>query len=165
MQKREILVIYQSSTDGTRQLVNAFVEGARASTQIAVTIQLARDTLAGEMARADAYVFATPEYLGAMGGLMKDLFDRTYYDLLDQLQGRPYTCLICAGSDGHGAARQLTRIATGWRLKAVADPLIVNVHAQTPSAIQTVKRLTAQQLKPCHELGLLFSSGLEMGIF
>ena len=44
---------------------------------------------------------------------MKDFFDRTYYPVLDQISGRPYATLICAGSDGHNAARQVERIATG----------------------------------------------------
>ena len=47
--------------------------------------------------------------LAAMAGLMKDFFDRTYYPALDRISGRPYAVLICAGSDGHSAARQLAR--------------------------------------------------------
>ena len=46
---------------------------------------------------------------------MKDFFDRTYYAVLDGINGRPYAALICAGSDGQNAARQIERIATGWR--------------------------------------------------
>ena len=45
--------------------------------------------------------------------------------------GRPYAALICAGSDGENAARQIERIATGWRLKRAVPPLIVCTHAQT----------------------------------
>ena len=44
---------------------------------------------------------------------MKDFFDRTYYAALDRINGRPYATLICAGSDGQNAARQIARIATG----------------------------------------------------
>jgi NAD(P)H-dependent FMN reductase len=84
---------------------------------------------------ADGYIFATPETLAAISGLMKDFFDRTYYPALDRINGRPYAILICAGSDGQNAARQLERIATGWRLRAVAEPIIVCTHAQTPEAI------------------------------
>ena len=73
--------------------------------------------------------------LAAMSGVMKDFFDRSYYAVLDRIQGRPYGTLICAGSDGNNAARQIERIATGWRLKAIAPPLIVCTHAQTPEAI------------------------------
>jgi len=48
-----------------------------------------------------------------MAGLMSYFFDRTYYPALDQINGRPYATLISAGSDGHNAARQVQRIATG----------------------------------------------------
>jgi multimeric flavodoxin WrbA len=49
---------------------------------------------------ADAYLFATPENLASMSGLMKDFFDRNYYAALDRIHGRPYAALICAGSGG-----------------------------------------------------------------
>ena len=55
--------------------------------------------------------------------------------------------LICAGSDGRNAARQVERIATGWRLKAVADPLIVCTHAQTPETILAPKIIGRDDLK------------------
>jgi hypothetical protein len=73
--------------------------------------------------------------------------------------------MIAAGSDGTGAARQLARIATGWRLKAVAEPLIVGTHAQTPEAILAEKHLTAAQLAPCAELGAALATGLALGVF
>jgi multimeric flavodoxin WrbA len=105
-----------------------------------VRLLRAPDAGAGDLLSADGFIFATPENLATMAGLMKDFFDRTYYAALDRLNGRPYACLICAGSDGSGAARQVERIATGWRLKQVAPTLIVCTHAQTPEAIlrQTV---------------------------
>jgi len=96
---------------------------------------------------------------------MKEFFDRCYYPCLERLNGRPYAAMICAGSDGSGAARQLARIATGWRLKAVAEPLIVNVSAQTPEAILAQKSLTREQLVPCAELGATLAAGLAMGVF
>jgi multimeric flavodoxin WrbA len=82
----------------------------------------ATDAAPEDVLSADAYVFAAPENLASMSGLMKDFFDRNYYAALDRINGRPYAALICAGSDGSNAARQIERIATGWRLKAVADP-------------------------------------------
>ena len=50
---------------------------------------------------------------------MKDFFDRTYYAALDRIAGRPYATMVCAGSDGENAVRQIERICTGWRLKPV----------------------------------------------
>jgi multimeric flavodoxin WrbA len=96
---------------------------------------------------------------------MKDFFDRTYYPALDHLSGRPYATLICAGSDGHNAARQVARIATGWRLKAMADPLIVCTHAQTPEAILAPKVISSDDLARCEELGAFFAAGMSIGVF
>jgi multimeric flavodoxin WrbA len=114
---------------------------------------------------ADAYVFAAPENLASMSGLMKDFFDRNYYAALDRINGRPYAALICAGSDGSNAARQIARIATGWRLKAIADPLIVCTHAQTPEEILRPKQITPEDLRRCQELGAAMAEGLSLGVF
>ena len=93
-----------------------------------------------ELLQADGYIFATPENLAMMSGMMKDFFDRTYYPVLDRIVGRPYATLICAGSDGENAARQIQRIVTGWRLKPIAEPVIVCTYAQTPAEILAPKK-------------------------
>ncbi len=114
---------------------------------------------------ADGYVFATPENLAAIAGLMKDFFDRSYYGALERINGRPYAALICAGSDGTNAARQLARIATGWRLREIAEPLIICTHAQTTEAILAPKTVPAEALAKGEELGAAFATGLAMGAF
>ena len=85
------------------------------------------------------------ENLAALSGLMKDFFDRCYYPVLGRINGRPYGLMICAGSDGTNAARQAMRIATGWRLRAVAEPLIICTHAQTPEAILAPKVIAVKR--------------------
>ena len=95
----------------------------------------------------------------------RQFFDRTYYAALDRVNGRPYATLICAGSDGSGAARQIARIATGWRLKPVAEPLIVCTRAQTPEAILQPKIIAAPELALCAELGAALATGLALGVF
>lgn len=117
------------------------------------------------MLAADGYLFATPENLAAMSGVVKDFFDRSYYAVLDRVNGRPYASLICAGSDGSNAARQVARIATGWRLKAVAEPLIVCTHAQTPEVILALKQIEDGDLERCRALGEALATGLGLGIF
>ena len=114
---------------------------------------------------ADGYLFATPENLAAVSGLMKDFFDRTYYAALDRINGRPYATLICAGSDGANAARQIARIATGWRLRAIAEPLIVCTHAQAPEAILAPKHIECTELDRCKDMGAAMAAGLAAGIF
>jgi len=97
--------------------------------------------------------------------VMKDFFDRSYYVALERINARPYATLICAGSDGENAARQIARIATGWRLKAVAEPVIVCTRAQTPEAILAPKVIAAEDLQRCGETGAALAAGIALGIF
>ena len=161
---KTLLVVYHSATGGTRQMAEA---AARAAPDPEFTVRLlrAQDATADDLIAADGYIFATPENLAALAGVMKDFFDRTYYPALDRLNGRPYATLICAGSDGENAARQIARIATGWRLRAIAPPLIVCTHAQSPETILAPKTIRVEDLRRCEELGATIAAGLVAGIF
>ena len=162
---KRVLIVYHSSTGGTLQMAEAAATGAKR--EAGVTVRLEAAVAAGPQAllEADGYIFACPENLAAISGVMKDFFDRTYYAVLDRLPGRPYGTLICAGSDGSNAARQIERIATGWRLHDIAAPLIVCTHAQTPEEILRPKRIGAQDLARCEEIGATLAAGLALGIF
>jgi NAD(P)H-dependent FMN reductase len=162
---KQLLLVFHSMTQGTQQMVQACASAATTQTNIEVVVKHASQTLAQDLQRANGYVFATPEYLGSMSGMLKDCFDRTYYPLLDQIQGRPYAIMVCAGSDGHSAVKQIERIVTGWRLKPMHPAIIVNVAAQEPQSITALKHLTDEQLQPCKDLGALFAAGLAMSIF
>jgi len=163
---RSILIVYHSDTGGTLQMAEAAARGA-ASAEPAVATHLRHADAAGadDLLGADGYLFATPENLAAISGVLKRFFDRTYYPVLDRIAGRPYATLVCAGSDGSNAARQIERIATGWRLKAIAAPLIVCTHAQTPQEILRAKTIGAGDRERCRELGATLASGLALGIF
>ena len=162
---KTLLIVHHSLTGGTRQMAEATAEGA--SVEGGIQVRLLQAVAAGvdEVLGADGFLFATPENLAAMSGQLKDFFDRTYYGALDRLNGRPYASLVCAGSDGSNAARQIERIATGWRLRAIAPPLIVCTHAQTPEAILAPKRIGQVDLARCRELGAAMAAGLAMGLF
>lgn len=160
-----LLVVYHTMTGGSQQMAEATAAGARTEAALQVRLLRAVDAGPDDVLGADGYVFATPENLAAMSGLMKDFFDRCYYAVLDRINGRPYASLICAGSDGENAARQIDRIATGWRLKAVAAPLIVCTHAQTTEAILAPKHIGSEDLQRCRDLGTALAAGLTMGIF
>ncbi|WP_182121016.1 NAD(P)H-dependent oxidoreductase [Acidovorax sp. FHTAMBA] len=162
---KTLLIVYHSLTGGTRQMAEAARAGAVAETGCAVRLLHAAQAGPADVLAADGYVFATPENLAAMSGQLKDFFDRSYYPVLDQVNGRPYASLVCAGSDGSNAARQIARIATGWRLKAVAEPLIVCTHAQTPEAILASKQIGEADLAQCRALGEAMAAGLVLGVF
>jgi multimeric flavodoxin WrbA len=162
---KTLLIVYHSMTGGTRMMAQAAAAGARTEPTIHVSLLRAADAQAADVLNASGFIFATPENLAAMSGMMKDFFDRTYYPALDRLDGRPYATLICAGSDGRSAAQQIERIATGWRLKPVADPIIVCTHAQTAEEILRPKHIPVRDLKSCEELGATLASGIALDIF
>jgi len=111
------------------------------------------------------YLFVGPENLATLSGAMKEMLDRCYYPLLGRIEGRPYATIIAAGSDGAGAQRQLDRIATGWRLKRVAEPMIVNFSAQTPEEILAFKQVPPATIRSCREMGAALVEGIRAGIF
>ena len=162
---KKLLVVFHTMTGGTRQMAQAAAEGAASEPEIQVNLLHAEKAGATEVLEADGYVFATPENLAMISGLMKDFFDRTYYAALNRIAGRPYATLICAGSDGENAARQITRIATGWRLKPIASPLIICTHAQTPEKILAPKTIGGDDLERCREIGATIAAGLAFGIY
>jgi multimeric flavodoxin WrbA len=160
-----LLIVFHSLTGGTRQMAEAAYRAAASEAGMHARLMPAPDAGPADVLAADGYIFATPENLAAIAGLMKDFFDRTYYPALGRINGRPYATLICAGSDGHNAARQITRIATGWRLRPIAEPLIVCTHAQTPEAIETPKVVGHDNLARCEEIGAALAAGMAMGVF
>jgi multimeric flavodoxin WrbA len=162
---KTLLIVYHSMTGGTRQMAEAAAAAARKEPGVRVHLTLAVDAGASQVLGADGLLFATPENLAAMSGQMKDFFDRTYYAAVDRLNGRPYATLICAGSDGRNAAQQIERIATGWRLKPIAEPLIVCTRAQSPEDILRPKTISKADLDACGEIGAALASGMALGVF
>lgn len=156
-----LLIIWHSRTGASAAMARAAAEGAGAAAWLVAAV----DTLPSMLRDAAGYVFACPENLGAMSGLMKEMFDRAYYPVLGQIEGRPYATIIAAGSDGEGAQRQIDRIATGWRLRRVAEPLIADFAAQTPQAIAAPKQVPVKLLDQCRELGAALAEGLRLGVF
>ena len=162
---KTLLIVYHSMTGGTRQMAQAAATGAGLEASVKVNLLRATDAGPEDLLAADGFIFATPENLAAISGQFKDFFDRTYYPALDRLNGRPYATLICAGSDGQNAVRQIERIATGWRLKPIAAPIVVCTHAQTPEEILRPKQIDVAELKRCEELGAAMAAGLALGVF
>ena len=158
---KKLLIIWHSRTGASEAMASAAMVGAGEAGRI-----LAADAVAPkDILDAGAYLFICPENLASMSGLMKEMFDRCYYSVLGQIEGRAYATAIAAGSDGEGAQRQIDRIARGWRLKRVAEPLIINFDAQTPEQILAPKIITSNDEETCRELGAALAEGLLIGMF
>ncbi|MEZ5911009.1 MAG: NAD(P)H-dependent oxidoreductase [Paracoccaceae bacterium] len=159
----ELLIVYHSRTGGSRQMAEAAADAARA--EVTTVLKPAGGAGPEDLLRADGYIFCAPENLATLSGAMKEFFDRCYYPVLGRIEGRAYALMICAGSDGEGAARQAARIATGWRLRPVQPPLIVCTHAQTPESILAEKTIPDAEIDRCRDLGAALAAGLNLGIF
>ena len=156
-----LLVAWHSRTGGSEALARAVAEGAGAAAEL----RACEEVEPSDLLRAGGYCFVCPENLASMSGLMKDIFDRCYYPVLGRIEGRAYATVIAAGSNGSGAQAQIDRIAKGWRLKRVAEPLIVGFDAQTPAAILAAKRVPQALLSEARDLGEALAEGLALGVF
>jgi len=162
---KRLLIVYHSYTGGTEQMAYAAYGAARDEDGVETVYKRAEDTESDDMLAADGYLFATPENLAAIAGVMKAFFDRCYYPLLGKIEGRPYAAMICAGSDGENARKQLERICTGWRVKKVIDTPIICTYAQSEEAILMEKVIGESDRKACRDIGQTLAAGLAMGIF
>jgi NADPH-dependent FMN reductase len=156
-----LLIIWHSRTGASAALSRAAAFGAGS----AALLVNAADAEPEMLLAADGYIFCFPENLGSMSGMMKEMFDRAYYPVLGKIEGRPYATIVAAGSDGEGAQRQIDRIATGWRLRRVADVMIVNCEAQTPEDIAAPKVVSEAALDRAQGIGMAMAEGLRMGLF
>jgi multimeric flavodoxin WrbA len=73
-----LLIVFHSRTGGTHQMAEAASRGSASEPGVRTRLLSAADAEPADVLAADGYIFATPENLGAIAGLMKDFFDQTY---------------------------------------------------------------------------------------
>jgi len=150
---KRLLIVYHSMTGGTLQMAQAAAEGAATESSVHVRVLHAADAAADDLMEADGYIFATPENLAAISGMLKDFFDRTYEQARGKVFRKPYVVFISAGNDGTGALRNIERIALGYQFKKVYEPVI------------SKGLLTEETLEKCRELGQTLAGGCVEGIY
>ena len=122
-------------------------------TGVKVRFVTAQEADAKDLIWADGLILGTPENFGYMSGMMKDFFERTFYEVEGKISPLPYAMFISAENDGTGAELSIERIAKGYPLIKVQ-----------PSIINTGELTSATVLK-CEELGTSMAAGLEMSLF
>jgi multimeric flavodoxin WrbA len=150
---KRLLVVFHSQSGNTEKLAQAVARGARVEDGVEVRIQRAFDTSLDDFVACDGVVFGTAEYNGYMSGALKDFFDRTFYPAQGRVTNKPFAVVVSAGNDGTFAVQFIERIARGFPLKPVAEPIIV------------VGEVDASAEARCEELGETFAAGLALGIF
>ena len=150
-----LLLVYGGHQGGrVATLTAAVCEGINAlADEVELRSVPALQAGADDLLWAQGLLIGTPEHFGYMSGAVKDFFDRTFYPVEGRVDGLPYAVYISAGNDGSGAAHSIERIATGYKWKPIAAPLIVRGNP------------TDESLAQCRELGQTMAAGLSAGIF
>lgn len=150
---KRLMIIYHSQGGKTAQMAQAVLQGARQEQDVEVVMKNAFDADLDDLLWADGLLFGTPENFGYMSGALKDFFDRTFYPAEPHHLNLPYGLFVGASNDGSGAVREVERIALGYPLRKVVEPIIV------------VGALEQKALAHCEELGLTMAAGMALGIY
>ena len=152
--KKKLLIISHAPSENTQRLLDAVIKGANHPdiTNVEVKYIAPLETRADDIKSAQAIIIGTTENLGYMAGLIKDVFDRCYYDCLDHTQGLAFAFYVRAGHDGTGTRRAIETITTGLRWRLVQEPLICKGDFDEAFIVQ------------CEELGLAMAASLDAGI-
>ena len=151
--KRHLLIIYHTQSGNTGQMAQAVMRGCQEEAEVETRLLSAFDAVLDDLRWADGLLFGTPENFGTMSGALKDFFDRTYYPAEPYQLNLPYALFISAGNDGSGAVRDIDRIAKGYPLRKISEPVIAKGD------------INQQHLEQCEEFGLAMAAGLSLGIF
>ena len=158
---KRLLIVYHTQFGGTAQMAEAALDGARSIDDVDTRAPARRRCRRRRSrSRRDALLIATSENFGGMAGMVKDFLERVYYPCEGRLEGRPYAVLVCAGTDGTGAMRDVDRVATGLRLRKVHPGLI---HKSGVTAQPVI--VPDEVLARCREIGATLAAGLAAGIY
>jgi multimeric flavodoxin WrbA len=157
---KRLLIVYHTQFGSTAQMAEAARDGALAIDDVDTLFLRAADAGVAQLLAADALLIATSENFGGMAGIVKDFLERTYYPCEGRLEGRPYAVLVCAGTDGTGAMRDVDRVATGWRLHKV-HPGLIHKSGVTSQPVIVPDDILAQ----CREIGATLAAGVAAGIY
>ncbi|MCC7327612.1 MAG: flavodoxin family protein [Burkholderiales bacterium] len=157
---KQLLIVWHSQFGGTEQMAAAARDSALDVPEVEVVYMRARDAGVAELLRCDALLVATSENFGSLSGMTKDFFERVFYPCEHRVEGKPYTVIVCAGSDGAGAMLQTDRIATGLRLRKVLPGVVYKSGLTAQPQV-----VSAAVLAQCAELGATLAAGLSAGIY
>ena len=123
---KTLLFVSHAISENTRHLEQAALRGIDVHRgDVILNAKPAREVVAADILGCTGMLIATTENIGYMAGLTKDMFDRTYHDLVGKTDGLPAAFYIRAGHDGTATKHALTAIATGLNWRLVQPPLIL----------------------------------------
>ena len=148
-----LLIVYHSQTGNTERMSHSVLEGAKEIEDVDIRYKKALDANIDDLLWSNGLLIGTPENFGYMSGAVKVFFDRTYNPAQGQFTNKPFGIFVSCENDGSGAVFNIQRIAKGYPLKQVIDPIICK------------GEVTDQALDQCKEMGMTMAAGLSVGIF
>jgi len=151
----KLLIVYHSQSGTTSKMADAVIAGATdpAVEGVEVRVREALDGSPEDLLWCDGFILGTPENFGYMSGALKVFLDRSFYAVVDRIDGKPYALFVRAGNDGTGAITSVQRILSGLNVREVQPPLLI------------AGEFDEARLEECRELGLTMAAGLEAGVF
>lgn len=134
-------------------MAHRVLQGAQQCAEVKIRFKKAFTADLQDLLWSDGIIIGSPENFGYMSGAIKNFFDRTYYPAQNKFVNKPYGIFISCENDGTGAVNNIQRIAKGYPLKQVIEPIICKGNVN-PDALQE-----------CFDMGLAMATGLSMGIY
>jgi len=150
---KNLLIVYHSQSGNTQVLASAVAEGSGQESEANIRLKTAFKTDLDDLLWAHGLLFGTPENFGTMSGALKDFFDRTFYPAQPYKLNLPYAIFISAENDGTGAVREIDRIALGYPLRKIAEPLIIK------------GEVSSSDIQAAQDFGLAMAAGMCLGIY
>lgn len=150
---KNLLIVYHSQSGNTKALASAVAEGVSQESEANIRLKTAFNAGLDDLLWAHGVLLGTPENFGTMSGALKDFFDRTFYPAEPHKLNLPYAIFISAENDGSGAAREIDRIACGYPMRKIAEPLIIK------------GEVSSVDIQSAQEFGLAMAAGLCLGIY
>jgi multimeric flavodoxin WrbA len=143
----KILVAYHSMGGNTQKVAKAVAEAASGVEGIEVVLKSAIEVNTEDFKSADGFAFGTPDYFSYMAGMLKDMFDRVFYEVKGNTEGRPCVCFVTHGGGGK-AVESMERICKSFKLERIADTLSIQapVGEQHLEAARKLGKMLAEKL-------------------
>ena len=119
----KILVVYCSMSGNTKAAAEAVAEGVVAAGG-EVVLKDGLSAQPDDLLDCGAVALGSYDAFSYMGGGLKDFLDRAFYPTQGSVTDKPYAAFLTHGGGGK-AIESMESVARSFKLKAVADPVLV----------------------------------------
>jgi len=121
----KLLIVYHSQSGNTKSLAEAVEKGAKKA-NAEVICRFSREAKEDDFLWADVFAFGSPDYFSYMAGGLKDVFDRVFYQVKNEVEGKFFGVFVTHGGGGMSAAESVRElVSSAFRLREKVKPLLI----------------------------------------